>query len=763
IGTWLQRELSFDNFHPNGAQLFRLSNTFKSESESFSQAPSGPAFGAQLPDILPEVESACRIFEESFKLERGDLAFIEQNGLMVDANFFEFFGFRLKEGNPATVLNAADQIVLTERLATKYFGNENPIGKTLKLDGESVKTVSGIAENPPVNSHIQFDLLLSSTHLINRMLQQYNFDMNNLWVGGWPKTYVQLKKPENWRVAEAKINEIAAEKSKKEWEENKMSYNYFLQPIHDIHLKSNLRYDADNNGSLARVKIFAIVGIIVLLLACINYINLTTAGAMKRAKETAVKKVVGAIKSQLIRQFYLETFIICTLSVGLGFLLFKMGLPYFAEWIGQPYSFEYNITNFSLLTILILLLTTVSGFYPALVLSSFNISNTLKGSFLQGVQGVLLRKGLVVFQFTMTIAIIAAILIINQQMDFIKNKSLGFNREAVIEVPFYGDTTVINQYGALRNELLKNTGILNVSKHGGNVVGGLGNGWLVTQNLQGDEISTSLYSMSVDTSYFATYDMQLIAGRFFSKDIPTDVNKSVLVNEAAVRTFGWQQPENAIGKRFGTGDAARYVIGVVRDFNFESLHKPVEALMIGYSTQGNSLSLKLDATQLDASLKHLEKIWKTMIPNMPLEYAFVDEQVAQQYGNEKKMEGVFYGFSVLSLLIACLGLFGLSMFVVERKIKEIGIRKVLGASVAQIVTLLSKDFALLILVAVLIASPIAWYFMSQWLESFAYRIDIPWWSFALAGVVVIAIALLTVGIQAIRAAVANPVNSLRSE
>ncbi|MBK7871976.1 MAG: ABC transporter permease [Saprospiraceae bacterium] len=763
IGIWLQRELSFDNFHPNGEKIFRLTNTFKSESESFSQAPSGAAFGAQLPKLLPEVEAGCRLFEEAFKIKRGDVAFIEQHGLMVDSNFFEFFGFRLKEGNPATVLSSPDQIVLTERLATKYFGNENPIGKTIELDGSSIKTVSGIVENPPVNSHIQFDLLLSSTHLINQMMQLYEFDVNNFWVGGWPNTYVQLKNPQNWQASEAKINAIAAEKSKKEWEENKMSYKYHLQPIYDIHLKSNLRYDADNNGSLARVKIFGIVGIIVLLLACINYINLTTAGAMKRAKETAVKKVVGAAKSQLIRQFFLETFIICTLSVGLGFLLFKTGLPYFANWIEQPYSFEYNIFNFSLLFALILFLTSISGFYPAAVLSSFNISNTLKGSFLQGIQGGQLRKGLVVAQFTMTIAIISTILIINQQMNFIKNKSLGFNREAVVEVKFYGDTSVINHYNALRNELLNNKGILNISKHGGNVVGGLGNGWLVTQNLQGDEISTSLYQMSVDTSYFDTYDMQLVAGRFFSNDMPTDMTQSVLVNEAAVRTFGWLKPENAIGKRFGTGEDARYVIGVVRDFNFESLHKPVEALLIGYSSQGNTLSLKLDATQLDGALAHIEKTWNMMVSSMPFEYSFVDEQVALQYGNEKKMEGVFYGFSVLSLLIACLGLFGLSMFVVERRIKEIGIRKVLGASVSSIVSLLSKDFVLLVLLSVIIASPIAWYFMSQWLENFAYRIDISWWSFVLAGVVALVIALVTISFQAIRAAVANPVESLKSE
>lgn len=764
IGTWLQLELSFDNFHPDKEKMFRLTNTFKSESESFSQAPSGPAFGAQLPKLLPEVEVACRLFGGSFKLQYEDKIFVEGKALQVDSNFFEFFGFHLKQGNPAKVLASSDQIVLTERLATKYFGKENPVGKTVEVDGAFPMRVSGIAENPPVNSHIQFDLLISANHLVNQIRQQYDFDINNLWVGGWPQTYVQLQNPQNWRVAEQKINEIGAEKSKKEWEENKMSYKYHLQPIQDIHLKSNLRYDADNNGSLARVKVFAIVGLIVLLLACINYINLTTAGAMKRAKETAVKKVVGAAKSQLMRQFFLETFIVCVFSVGLGFLLFKTGLPYFSEWIGQSYSFEYNnIFNFLLLFSLVVILTLVSGFYPSVVLSSFKLSNTLKGDYSQGTQGNWLRKGLVVFQFTMTVAIIAAIMIINEQMKFIKNKSLGFNGNAVIEVPFQGETSFQNQYGAFRNELLQNPAILNVSKHGGNVIGGLGNGWIVTQNLEGKEISTSLYRMSVDTSYLDTYDMHLVAGRFFSKDMPTDTAKSVLVNEAAVRTFGWQKPENAIGKRFGTGDNARYVIGVVRDFNFESLHKPVEALLIEYTNGGNALSIKIDAARIEEAITNLDKTWTAMAPEIPFQYSFVDEQIAQQYGNEKKMEGIFYGFSVLSLLVACLGLFGLSMFVVERKTKEIGIRKVLGASVSNIVSLLSKDFIMLVLLSIIIASPIAWYLMDRWLESFAYRMDIQWWSFLLAGILALVVTLVTVSFQAVKAATSNPVESLRSE
>ena len=348
-------------------------------------------------------------------------------------------------------------------------------------------------------------------------------------------------------------------------------------------------------------------------------------------------------------------------------------------------------------------------------------------------------------------------------MNYIQNKSLGFNGNAVVQVKFSGDEEVIQHYSSIRSELLKSPYILDVSKHGQNVVDGLGNGWTTTVNLKGEEISTSLYGMSVDADYFKTYDMKLAAGRFFSKDIPTDTTKALLVNEAAVRTFGWGKPENAIGKPFGTGKERQYVIGVVKDFNFESLHKPVEALRIGYETRGRRISLKLDAAHLDEAIAQLKTTWAKLVPTVPLQYNFIDDAIAKQYGSEQKMEGIFYAFSGLSLLIACLGLFGLSTFVVERKVKEIGIRKVLGASVAGIVGLLSKDFLKLVIISILIATPLAWYFMNNWLQDFAYRIDISWWVFAAAGLIAVFIALVTVSIQSIRAAVANPVNSLRTE
>ena len=762
IGVWLQRELSYDNFHSDADKIFRVSNTFKSESESFSQAPSGPAFGAQLPKEIPAITSSCRLFNSSFKLKSGSNQFIENEAFYTDSNFFSFFRFKLKKGNPQQALMLQNQIVLTEALAEKYFGNDDPVGKTIMVDGKYPMIVSGIAENCPINSQIQFKVLIPSSLLIKQMKDQYNFDMNSQWLGGWPMTYVKLD-PSKADDIQKQINAVAKRFSEKDWKENKMSYFYFLQPMKKIHLNSNLRYDTPNNGSLSTVRIFSIIGVIVLLLACINYINLTTAGAIKRAKETSVRKVVGATKPQLIRQFFIETFIICSSAVIIGVLILKLILPAFSAWIGQPYRFDFSLLNIFILFGFVLFISAIAGIYPSAILSSFNPVTALKGSFSQGAKGNLIRKSLVVFQFTITIALVASILIISRQMNYIKNKSLGYDSHAVIEVNFYGEDVVRNHYSAIRNQLLSSPYILNTSKHDGNVVGGIGNGWTTTENLKGDDISTSLYSMFIDTTYADTYNMKLAAGRFFSPQIPTDTTKSVMVNEAAVRTFGWKTAENAIGKRFGKGDDARYVIGVVKDFNFESLHKPVDALLIRYTKVGSSLSLKIDGRHIDEAINHLKKTWQSMVPDVPLVYSFVDESIGRQYGNEQKMQGIFYGFAILSLLIACLGLFGLSIFVVERKIKEIAIRKVLGASIPGIVGLLSKDFLKLVIIAAVIATPLAFYFMHQWLQDFAYRINIGWWVFAASGIVALLIALVTISVKAIKAAMGNPVKSLRTE
>ena len=710
------------------------------------------------------MEAACRYTGDNARLGTEKERFFENDLVIADSNFFQFFNFPLLEGDPATVLSDRSKIVLTESLAKKYFGDENPIGKTLHYGDDQLLTVSGVVADPPANSQIQFTGVLPM-HLLYHYAETNwgGYKIDEQWVGGWMFTFLRLRDADEWKATETFVNQVVAEHSKKEWEDNKMSYTYTLQPLRSIHLHSNLRYDVPSNGSMARVWMFGAVGLIVLLLACINYVNLSTASALKRAKETGVRKVVGASRGELVWQYLTDSVVLALLATVLGVALFQLFLPGFSTLTGQPYHFDFSVKNGLLLTGFALAVGLVSGLYPALVLSSFKPATTLKGVFKNTRQGVWMRQGLVVFQFAATVALIAGIFVIKEQMAFIQSKGLGYQGDAVVEVNFQGAQAVREKVAALRNELLEHPAIKTFSRHGGNVVGGLGNGWTTTEDLDGNEISTSAYNLSVDPDYFAAYDMELAAGRFFSKDISTDTAQAVLVNEAAVRTFGWQHAENALGKRFGKGDRAKRVVGVVKDFHFESLHKPVEALVIHFARGGSLLSLRIEQAEARAALHHLEATWGKMFPDVPLDFAFVDDQVAGQYGNERTTETLFLLFSSLSLFIACLGLFGLVTFMAEQRIKEIGIRKVLGATTLGLVGLLSKDFLKLVVVALVIATPLAYFFMEKWLQDFAYRIDISWWVFAVAGAVALAVAFLTMSFRSVRAAQANPVASLRSE
>lgn len=764
VAVWLRRETSFDDFHPDADRIFRLTNTFKSESESFSQAGSQFAHGAYLPREVAHITNSCRIVDDLLLMKANEKQFFEEYVLTADSNFFRFFGFRLSEGDPQTCLNSPDKIVLTEKVARKYFGSESPIGKPVQVD-EYQFTVSALAADPPENSHIQFSVVWPVSRLdqIARTEWGVSNGLDEMWLGGWPNVYLRLHDPAQREAAEAEINAVCRRHSGAEQDSNKMAYTYHLQPLRDIHLKSKLRYDAQNNGSEALVWVFAAVGLVVLLLACINYINLSTAGAMRRARETAVKKVIGASRGLLTGQFFSEALLTSAAAVALGFGLFRLFMPSFSLLTEQQYDISLSPEQLGWLAAFTLVIAVLSGLYPAIALSGFQPVSALKGNFSGKISGNLLRKTLVVFQFSISVILIAGILIIRQQMNFIAGKNLGYGSEAVVTVRHYGNPEVNRQYGAMYNELKKTPFIKNVSRHQRGVTGGLGNGWTTTINGRGEEVSTSLYHLPVDPEFMETYGMQLAAGRFFSGQFPTDTAKACIVNEAAVRTFGWGAPENAIGKQFGKGNDAKTVVGVVRDFHFENLHKPIEPLQIHFARSGGVISLKMDAAHLPEAIAHVENTWKTIFPAVPLQYHFVGDNVAKQYLTEARMQKVLGVLSGISLLIACLGLFGLSVFMVERRVKEVGVRKVMGASVAGITGLLTKDFLKLVMASCVIAFPVAYIFMQKWLADFAYRIDIQWWVFAAAGAAAVAIAFFTVSFQSVKAALANPVESLRSE
>ncbi len=762
IVVWAEREWSFDDFHANVDAKYRIWNTFKSESETFSQAPSGIALGAQLPNHVPAITSACRIFNNGGKFTYGDKTFFEPRSSFVDSSFFTFFGFKLLAGQANQVLRTPNELVITESIAKKYFGSvAEAMNKTMIRDGGPM-TVTGVAADSPLNSHIQFDILIPYAFLHKFSLEVWKEDISNRWVGGWPHTYVEIADPSKKSEVEVLINEVVARFSKKEWEDNKMSYQYFMQPVRDIHLQSALRYDNQNNGSQAMVRVFVAVAVFILLLACINYINLMTATALQRVKEIALRKVAGASRQQLMRQFFIETLVVTSVSVILALVMLQGTLPALSSWLGQVYEISFTINTILTLVGFIVTISLISGFYPAVVLSSFQPINALRGRFSQNSSGQLTRKTLVILQFVISTVLLISIMAVNQQMNFIQQMPIGYNADAVITVNYNHDEQVQQKYPVIRNELLSAPYVLSVARHSGNTVGGLGNGRIITRDNEGKEVTTNIYRLSVDADYFDIYGMKLAAGRYFERG-KEDSTKSVMVNEATVKMMGWPTAEDAIGKPFGQGENVRYVIGVVKDFHFESLHKRVEPLLIGHVRGGGSLSFRVERSNIREGIAHLTEVWSKLVPDVPLDYSFVDEDLKQQYANEQKMGSIFYIFASLSLLIACMGLFGLSTFMIQQRVREIGIRKVLGAQVAGIVVMLNTDFSKLVLISSLVAIPLGLFAMNEWLQTFAYHTSISWWTYALAVAIPVGIAVLTVSFHTVKAALTNPARTLRTE
>ncbi len=760
IMVWVNHEFSFDRFYPDVNRTYRIHNTFFSESESFSQAPSGPGIGEHITEEIPEIESAMRVGGESAKVRVGENIFFENEISLVDSNFFSFFGHDLLKGDPATALNNPKSIVLTEGMVKKYFGNEEALNKIVQLDDKIDLTVTGVIVDPPANASLRYDFLMP----VDYLKLKYNWDgYKDQWLGGWMYTYIKARDGVSKDLLEKKVNDVIHKHSEKEYKEYKVSYTYTLQPMADVHLHSSLRYDHSTNGNIIQVYIFGTIGIIVLILACINYTNLATAASLSRAKEVGLRKVTGAQSGQIIFQHLTESVLLSLVTVIFSLAVMEVFLKPFELLTQREFIINRPLVAGIVLAVGILV-GIVAGFYPSFVLSSLKPSGILKGNFKFSLKGQELRKALVVFQYTVTISLLIALLIVNQQLSFIQSRNLGYDKEAVINIDFRGVQKVRDQFANLRNELLAYPSIKNVSAHSSTLGGGLGNSITSTENAKGEEISTSLYDMRVDDHYFDTHGMKLAAGRFFSEDFPLDSTHSVMVNEAAVRNFGWGAPEKAIGKRFWSGKDVRFVVGVVKDFHFETLRKPIDPVLILHTLKNFSmLSLRCDKNNLPESISSLERTWKKLLPDTPLSYSFLDQDVDREYGSEKSFQSVFKIFSVISFVIASLGLFGLTVYAGQSRTKEIGIRKVLGATGSHVLLLLSRDFMILVLVSLCIAIPLAWYAMEQWLKEFAFRIEISVWTMAGAAMIALGVAFLTMAYQVIKSVLKNPVDSLRYE
>src|SRR5665213_1375925 len=775
ITTYVLNELSYDRYNKNAENIYRVTRTFKNTAGAVSLKLStiSPPFGYYFPTDFPEIKKMTRLLVAgTLPFKYKDKIIAENNVYFADENLFNVFTLKTLEGNPQTALKDPFSVMLTEDVAKKYFGNEDPMNKVIKINNQFDVKVTGIYKGFPENSFMHPDVLISFNTLKDSAVYgEKKLETN--WGNNSFFTFLVLPNHYDPKKLIARFPAFLDKRMAGNYSPNQPSKmtELGLQKLTDIHLYSHTDVEAEPNGDINKVYIFSAIALFILLIACINYMNLSTARSSLRAKEIGIRKVIGARKKELIFQFLSESVLIAWSAILIAFVLLYFTLPWLNQVSGQQLSINILLKWQVLIPLFLtpFIVGIVSGLYPALFMSSFQPVKTLKGLFKVGGGNLSFRKTLVVAQFTISIVLIITTIIVSQQLHYMQDTSLGYNKEHIITLPYYN--SVNPQYDAFRNDLLQSPGIKDVTRSSRIPTGRLldvnGATAMVGNSMQ--PVKADLKYVTADYDFIPTYEIHLVAGRNFSRDYSMDTSNFIL-NESAVRGIGWESPQDAVGKDFTYGGAKGRIIGVMADFHFESLqHEIVPMVLLNPATTANSspyfsnLSIKIAGNNIPASLASVENIWKKYLPELPYQYTFLDEKFNKMYQSEQRQENIFTVFSCIAIFIACLGLFGLSAFEINQRVKEIGVRKVLGAKVSSIVTLLSKDFLKLVLVATLIAFPIAWYAMSHWLQGFAYRINIHWWVFVLSAILALIIALITVSFQAIKAALANPVESLRSE
>lgn len=755
ILMWAKDELNYDRFHTNSDRIHRAlwearfgDNEWKLPLVPVPLAPT-------LEREFPEVEKVTQLYQGGFTFKKEQELIREKQVLFVDEAFFEVFTVNFKAGDSKTALQGPNGLVITEETAKRYFGEQDAMGKTLVQNNGELWKVTGVVNSFPDQSHMNFDFLASLKNLphIERRKEQ--------WSSAAVYTYFLLQPGASADVLQTKLKSYVAQNIA--GEESKQGNNYTsfpFQALEDIHLHSQLEYELGTNGNIAYVYIFVIIAIIILLLACINFVNLSTARAMTRAKEVGVRKVLGSQRYQISQQFFAETLLQVVIAVLGAILLVEVGLPYFNHFAGKNLALNIFKSPFVwlLLSGLTLSTTLLAGLFPAIYLSSFMPVKVLKQQFMKVKGQNWLRQGLVIAQFSISACLIIGTLVVKHQLHFLQNQRLGFDKEQVL---ILNRTFALgNQFNTFIEQLHALPEVEKVTA-ANNLPGKEYDSTIFLPEQPANYKETSLTYSFVDANYVETLDLEMTQGRNFSPDLSTD-SVGCLINQAAAERLGWANP---IGKQLHmAGRPKGNVIGVVKDFHFRSMHNAVEplVLMLG-SWRLQHIAIRLKSNDLAKSIANIQGMWKDFKVNTPFEYTFLDEDYQKLYEGEQRMGQVFIVFSILAILIACLGLFGLASFLATQRIKEIGIRKILGASVQGIVGLLSKDFLKLVGIALLIASPIAWYLMNQWLQDFAYRIDLQWWHFGVAGLLAIIIAFVSVSFQSIKAAIANPVEALKYE
>jgi putative ABC transport system permease protein len=762
---YVSYENSYDRFNKNADNIYRLKNVRYYKSGTDSSTGCVALLGPTLKEEIPEVKDFVRVRKISMLVSANNHYYNEKNIFWADSSFLTMFSFPLISGSARTALTERYSAVITKDINEKYFGNEKAIGKTIQIGGTDFK-ITGVAENVPPNSHIKFDILISfSTQLTDRFCWGCN---NN-------NTYILVKPGTRKSVIESKLPLIVSKLNNRQ--KDGFERAYFLQPLTEIHLHSNLRFEHEENGNANTVYFLSLIAVIILLIAWINYINLSTARSIERAKEVGLRKVVGAGFGTLVRQFLLESFIINLIAALISVFVVQMTFPFWSKIIGVPGSFSLwgNTGLFIFLIILVFVSPVFAGIYPAFILSSYSPVSILKGSFKSSLRGILLRKGLVVFQFTISIILIAVIIVFERQLSFMMNKNLGFDikQKLIVNVPaqIQPGQDRVNSYNAFIDELKKKSLIEEATFS--SVLPGMENGDVsggVRQSIQTQEQGKQVYFVYVAQNYWKFFNIDLISGRnFFESDINglyqrDNEKKGLIINTSAMKALGFDSPEEAIGTPIIHDDIKiGNVIGVVKDYHQQSLDKEIEPTIFEGVTRGNYFIFSVNTQDLSKKIEGIKANFVNMFPGNPFEYNFLDEFFDRQYRNDINTAEIFSVFTFLSIFISCLGLIGLSSLMITYRTKEIGIRKVLGASVRSLLVLLSNEFIKWIIIANVIAWPIAYYFMNKWLQDFAYHTEMSWWMFALSGGMALLFALATISFQAVKAATANPVESLRYE
>ncbi len=756
IIIFVQDELRYDRFHDKAGRIYRLTSEWSQRGIIanypliFSGVP--PILQNEFSEVLNFVRFDPRL---NVLISSGDKKFYEERLFYTDASVFEVFTFPLVKGDPETALKEPYSIVLTGNMAEKYFSGEDPVGQTLMIDNEHDYKVTGILKKIPRNSHIRFDFLASMA-----TLEAQDPRYGKLWA--W-NCYAYLLLPEDYSYLDL-VKKLPDFIRRHRGEKAVEAYTFSLQPLTSIHLHSHLGSEIEPNGDIRYVYIFSVIAFFILLIACINFMNLSTARSANRAKEVGVRKVLGADRIRLAKQFLGESLFLSLMALPAAVALVEFFLPAFNALTGKDLRIDYfgNSVVFIGLIGILLFVGLISGSYPAFFLSTFRPAEVLKGKLKAGSGSMLFRKVLVVVQFSVSIVLIAGTMIITNQLDFIRNKKLGFDKEQVLVMPV-SRSGIGQNFEAFKRELLQNPSVESVC--GSTSLPSLlpTRSVFIPEGIEEGERLT-LRNVLVDHDFIKTFGLEILEGRDFSRDFATDREEAFVVNEAAVKEFGW---DSAVGKRLIDLEGPKgRVVGVVRDFHFRSKHQKIEPLILSLLPSSRFVyfvSVKMKSSNISDTLAFLKRKWNAFSPGWPLEYFFLDDNFDRMYKSEDRLRQVFMTFTSLAIFIACLGLFGLAAFTAEQRTKEVGIRKVLGASVPGVVLLLSKEFMKWVLIANVIAWPVAYFAMSRWLQNFAYRVSIGWAVFIAAAVLALGVALFTVGFQAAKAALANPSDALRYE